>query len=147
MSRTTFIWHCIHKYFPTCVLVFGFILQLRNVLSKLCFIACISKWFCVVIKTRCKLSFACMINIVLKFLSVETLGSYTMYSLKQYPSRGQQSLLLQLQLCFLLESAESIFVVLLNNTGHVFHAAVTQFLDVLIKYFIQFVVFWRVLFD
>ena len=32
---------------------------------------------------------------------------------------------------------------LLNNTGYVFHAAVTHLEDVLIKWFIQFVVFGK----
>ena len=35
----------------------------------------------------------------------------------------------------------------LKNTGYVFHAAITQLEGVLIKYFIQFVAFWKVLFD
>ena len=44
----------------------------------------------------------------LKLFSVETLASYTMHSYKQYPSRGQHSLFLQLHLRFSLDSAVSL---------------------------------------
>ena len=46
-----------------------------------------------------------------------------MHFFKQYASREQHSSFLQLQLRFSLDSGESIFT-LLNNTGHIFHAAI-----------------------
>ena len=52
---------------------------------------------------------------------------------------------------FQLALADKIFYQVeeysLTNTGYVFHAAITQLDGVLVKYFIQFVVFQKVLFD
>lgn len=38
-------------------------------------------------------------------------------------------------------SQKYLYIMLLDNTGHAFYAAATQFVGVLIKYFIRFVVF------
>ena len=71
-----------------------------------------------------------------------------MHSFKKYPSRRECSLFLQLQVHFWVDFAESIFTICCSIILDMFfHAAITYFEGFLIKYSIQLVVFWKVLFD